>query len=856
MRTRDVLCIGGLVALTLLVWLVAAPPARGWETYHDPAQDGAGFCADCHSTFPDRGALHDLHVNTLTGTCNLCHTGAGRNNPFTMWSTGVSGIPETRFGCAGCHGRDYGRTIELPNGYDNGSATFDLNGLPKMSGWGLRRAHAANGVTECAGCHLDGAGNPPTDDDGLPSAEGPESLAMTQPPYYDSAGGSFTNITGTCNTDGSEDSNINDPDSLGLDNDGDGLYDGDDPDCQEGGVCGDGTVDPGEDCDDGNTDPGDCCAADCTYEAVGSTCGDPSDSECDNPDSCDGAGFCDPNNEAAGFACGDPSDSECDNPDSCDGSGVCDPNNEAAGFACGDQGVDCLVDDACDGAGACTDNGLEPDGAACGDNSNTDCDNPDSCQAGSCEPNNEPAGTTCDDGLFCNVDEVCDGGGTCGGGAPNPCDDGVGCTDDSCNEAGDTCVNVPNDASCPDDGLFCNGTEFCDPTNDCSSVGDPCPPGETCNETDDVCEPAAACGDGTVDPGEQCDDGNTLPGDCCAANCTFEAAGSACGDPSDTECDNADSCDGAGVCEPNFEPAGFACGDQGVECLVDDACDGAGACTDNGLEPDGTACGDPSADPCDNADSCVAGACDPNWVPAGTACDDGLFCNENEACDGGGACGGGNPQDCGNGLFCDGDEVCNEATDSCDPGTPPDCDDGVGCTDDACDEATDSCSNAANDANCPDDALFCNGTEFCDPALDCQSTGDPCPPGEICNETDDVCEVPPVSVDLDIARLRAPKRHDLSGKGKKGPQPIEIVLVVSNQGAVDEPRLATITVLRPDGVMETFFSQPVSDGVGDGRTSYGALYMPTMVGDHLWTAEIFDDDPDIDQATAATTVVP
>ncbi|MEE8522829.1 MAG: zinc-dependent metalloprotease family protein, partial [Thermoanaerobaculia bacterium] len=81
--------------------------------------------------------------------------------------------------------------------------------------------------------------------------------------------------------------------------------------------------------------------------------------------------------------------------------------------------------------------------------------------------------------------------------------------------------------------------------------------------------------------------------------------------------------------------------------------------------------------------------------------------------------------DCDDGLFCNGAETCNEATDSCDAGTPPNCNDGVGCTDDSCNEGTNSCDNVANNSLCPDDNLFCTGTEFCDPALDCQSTGDP-----------------------------------------------------------------------------------------------------------------------------------
>jgi hypothetical protein len=149
-------------------------------------------------------------------------------------------------------------------------------------------------------------------------------------------------------------------------------------------------------------------------------------------------------------------------------------------------------------------------------------------------------------------------------------------------------------------------------------------------------------------------------------------------------------------------------------------------------------------------------------------CDDGLFCNGMETCETGtGTCQAGTPPcdplteicneetgtcdvaqvgctddgDCDDGLFCNGMETCETGTGTCQAGTPPDCDDGVGCTDDSCDEVNSACVNAPNDANCPDDGLFCTGDEFCDPAADCSSTGDPCPAGSVCNEDTDTCDV-------------------------------------------------------------------------------------------------------------------
>ncbi len=167
------------------------------------------------------------------------------------------------------------------------------------------------------------------------------------------------------------------------------------------------------------------------------------------------------------------------------------------------------------------------------------------------------------------------------------------------------------------------------------------------------------CGNGVLDPGETCDDGNNLPGDCCDSNCNSEPPGTACGDPSDSECDNPDTCDGASSCTANIEPAGTACGDQGIECLVDDACDGAGACADNGGVPAGTACGDPSDSECDNPDACDGGGdCQSNYEPAGFDCGDGQFCNSAETCSGVGSCIAGSDP-------CLVEETCDENLDIC-----------------------------------------------------------------------------------------------------------------------------------------------------------------------------------------------
>lgn len=67
-------------------------------------------------------------------------------------------------------------------------------------------------------------------------------------------------------------------------------------------LCGNGTLDPGEQCDDGNTVDGDCCAADCTLEPAGSPCSD--GNVCTGGDACDGAGNCVGGTCQVGTSCG------------------------------------------------------------------------------------------------------------------------------------------------------------------------------------------------------------------------------------------------------------------------------------------------------------------------------------------------------------------------------------------------------------------------------------------------------------------------------------------------------------------------------------------------------------------------
>jgi len=179
--------------LALSLWSLQAV---GYESYH-PSDTGG--CFQCHPGFltPDqngRGPLHqDVHVGSsnMTGSCTYCHTSVG-DNPKTFVSgtyNGQGGTPE--YSCNGCH-----------------------------MGPGLRAHHAAanapadNDGLHCADCHQDDPPTPPNE--------------ATVPFYYTLAS---VNVKNPCVSDKASGGEDYDGDGTGLDNDGNLLYDENDPAC-------------------------------------------------------------------------------------------------------------------------------------------------------------------------------------------------------------------------------------------------------------------------------------------------------------------------------------------------------------------------------------------------------------------------------------------------------------------------------------------------------------------------------------------------------------------------------------------------------------------------------------------------
>jgi hypothetical protein len=421
------------------------------------------------------------------------------------------------------------------------------------------------------------------------------------------------------------------------------------------------------------------CAESCSEIGDNCTAPDPNGSLCTDGTFCDGPDTC-----SAG-ACSTHAGNPCVGPD---GDGNCSETcNEATdnctapdpdGTACNDA-LFCNGTDTCS-AGACSVHSGSPCAGPDGDNNCSESCNEtnDSCTAA------DPNGSACSDNVFCNGADTCSTG-TCSGHAGNPCNgpDGDSDCSETCDESADDCAaNDPNGTAC-DDGIFCNGTDSCFAGACTLHSGNPCPGADGDGDCSEVCDETADACSGNDPNGSACDDGLFCNGTdtCASGNCSSHTGNPCPGADGDADC--SETCDEAvNDCTGN-DPNGSTCTD-GLFCNGVDTCL-AGACTVHPGNPCPGPDGDSNcAESCNEAGQNCA-ATDPN----GSACSDGLFCNGADTCSSG-ACTGhaGNPCPGADG---DGNcsETCNESADNCSAADPNGsaCDNGLGC------DGADSCSS-------------------------------------------------------------------------------------------------------------------------------------------------------------------
>jgi hypothetical protein len=177
-----------MIGASLLALAAACNTSQAYLRYNSG-------CQNCHGAFFDstspQGTVfpsddkHEMHRNSnnMYTRCNLCHSSGDNDNPYIGSSNGIGGVGT--LGCSGCH-----------------------------VGSGLRKHHAANGITACysggAGCHGTGPETAPAEN--------------VSPPDYGTA---YTKANNPGNTAPVTNTNENWSmgDFIGLDNDGNNLYD-------------------------------------------------------------------------------------------------------------------------------------------------------------------------------------------------------------------------------------------------------------------------------------------------------------------------------------------------------------------------------------------------------------------------------------------------------------------------------------------------------------------------------------------------------------------------------------------------------------------------------------------------------
>jgi len=217
----------------------------------------------------------------------------------------------------------------------------------------------------------------------------------------------------------------------------------------------------------------------------------------------------------------------------------------------------------------------------------------------------DDAGIACDDGLFCTVEDACDGNGACAGGPQNDCGmTAPECNAITCDEQAKSCTN-----QALADGTTCTSADLCLSNTTCTAgvCGDGTPkdcffspvPNECfnseCNPANGMCEPVAGNdGDPCVDQMDLCSAGNT-----CAAG--------VCSGGSPKDCSSFTQGCMVGVCDA----ANGSCFAQAV--MNGGLCDDLDACTTGELCTNGTCSGGAAVTTCTGmtSDGCCPSSCTP-----------------------------------------------------------------------------------------------------------------------------------------------------------------------------------------------------------------------------------------------------
>ena len=374
------------------------------------------------------------------------------------------------------------------------------------------------------------------------------------------------------------------------------------------------------------------------------------------------------------------------------------------------------------------------------------------------------AGTACDDGDACTINDVEDAACNCAGTFADNDNDGVCDANDIC-PGGDDALDSDNDGT-PDFCDSCDGNlagQTCNDSNPCT-INDMYDANCNCagtfsdTDSDGVCDANDICpgGDDNIDIDNDsipdfCDDCSILPGTPCddANVCTTD-------DVYDTNCncvgtfadaDNDGVCDANDICpggNDNLDGDNDGTPDFCDTCdgsLTGQTCDDANICTTNDVYDSNCNCTGTLTDTdndgvCDALDICPGGDdnmdidndsipdfCDDCSILPGTPCDDANVCTTDDVYDANCNCAG-TFADADNDGVCDANDICpggddnmdadnDNIPDFCDycsilPGTP--CDDANVCTTDDVYDANCNCVGTIADT---DNDGVCDALDIC-----------------------------------------------------------------------------------------------------------------------------------------------